>query len=52
MTSDGIPHQVLCLDLASVFSMSPYLMGSEAEPLTLQQWFGLVLAGIAMWVYN
>ena len=23
--------------------MSPYLMGSEAEPLTLQQWFGLVL---------
>ena len=32
--------------------MSPYLMGSEAEPLTLQQWFGLVLAGIAMWVYN
>ena len=52
MTSDDIPHQVLCLDLASVFSMSPYLMGSEAEPLTLQQWFGLVLAGIAMWVYN
>ena len=27
-------------------------MGSEAEALTLQQWFGLVLAGIAMWVYN
>ena len=27
-------------------------MGSEAEYLTLQQWFGLILAGIAMWVYN
>ena len=27
-------------------------MGSEAQTLTLQQWFGLVLAGIAMWVYN
>ena len=43
---------VLCLDLASVFSQFSFLMGSEAETLTLQQWFGLILAGIAMWVYN
>ena len=32
--------------------MFTFLMGSEAQALTLQQWFGLVLAGIAMWVYN
>lgn len=43
---------VLCLDLASIFSMSTFLMGDEAQVLTLQQWFGLVLAAIAMWVYN
>jgi len=43
---------VLCLDLASVFSQFTFLMGSEAQALTLQQWFGLILAGIAMWVYN
>ena len=43
---------VLCLDLASIFSQFSWLMGSEAQMLTLQQWFGLVLAGIAMWVYN
>ena len=43
---------VLCLDLASIFSQFKFLMGSEAEYLTLQQWFGLILAGIAMWVYN
>jgi len=43
---------VLCLDLASIFSQFRFLMGSEAEDLTLQQWFGLILAGIAMWVYN
>ena len=27
-------------------------MGSEAELLTLQQWLGLIIAAIAMWVYN
>ena len=43
---------VLCLDLASVFSQFSFLMGSEAEVLTLQQWFGLIIAGLAMWVYN
>jgi len=43
---------VLCLDLASVFSQFTFLMGDEAQVLTLQQWFGLILAGIAMWVYN
>eukprot|EP00966_Prymnesium_polylepis_P199799 4630583-Prymnesium_polylepis.1 len=43
---------VLCLDLASIFSQFRFLMGSEAQDLTLQQWFGLVLAGLAMWVYN
>jgi len=43
---------VLCLDLASIFSQFTFLMGSEAQVLTLQQWFGLAIAGIAMWVYN
>jgi len=43
---------VLCLDLASVFSQFSFLMGDEAQLLTLQQWFGLIIAAIAMWVYN
>merc|ERR1711966_406439 len=43
---------VLCLDLSSLFSMSKALMGDEAAPLTVQQYMGLILAGIAMWVYN
>ena len=42
---------VLCLDLASFFSQFELLMGSEAERLTLQQWLGLAIAGLAMWVY-
>ncbi|KAL1520522.1 hypothetical protein AB1Y20_022099 [Prymnesium parvum] len=43
---------VLCLDLASLFSQFQFIMGSEAQVLTVQQWFGLIIAGIAMWVYN
>jgi len=43
---------VLCLDLTSIFSMSKALMGDEAEPITLEQGMGLVIAAIAMWVYN
>ena len=43
---------VLCLDITSLLSMSKVLMGSEATPVTLQQYLGLILAGIAMWVYN
>ena len=43
---------VLCLDLTSIFSMSKVLMGDEAEPITLEQGMGLVIAAIAMWVYN
>ena len=43
---------VLCLDLTALLSMSPALMGNEATPVTLQQYLGLILAGISMWVYN
>ncbi|GMI13767.1 hypothetical protein TrVE_jg9630 [Triparma verrucosa] len=43
---------VLCLDLTSLFSMSKLLMGDEATPVTLEQYFGLFLAGVGMWVYN
>lgn len=43
---------VLCLDLTSLFSMSRALMGDEAHPVTLEQYLGLVIAALAMWVYN
>lgn len=43
---------VLCLDLTAVLSMSKALMGDEAQPVALQQYLGLCLAAIAMWVYN
>ena len=29
---------VLCLDLTALFSMSPALMGEQAQPVTLQQY--------------
>ena len=43
---------VLCLDLTALFSMSRALMGDEAQPVTLEQYLGLILAALAMWVYN
>lgn len=43
---------VLCLDLTSLLSMSSFLEGDEATPVTLEQYYGLVLAGIAMWIYT
>jgi len=43
---------VLCLDLTCLFSMSPVLLGDEAQPVTFQQYLGLILAGVAMWTYN
>eukprot|EP00123_Amoebidium_parasiticum_P017004 comp23675_c0_seq1/m.40527 comp23675_c0_seq1/g.40527 ORF comp23675_c0_seq1/g.40527 comp23675_c0_seq1/m.40527 type:complete len:511 (-) comp23675_c0_seq1:577-2109(-) len=43
---------VLCMGVSSIFSMSHALMGAEAEPLTIEQWLGLTVACIAMWVYN
>lgn len=43
---------VLCLDVTSLLSMSKTLQGDEAVPVTLEQYFGLILAAIAMWVYN
>jgi len=43
---------VLCLDLSAILSMSPLLMGSEARPVTLEQYLALFLAGIAMAVYT
>lgn len=43
---------VLCLDLTSLFSMSSALMGDEATPVTAEQYVGLGIAGIAMWVYS
>jgi len=27
-------------------------MGNEATPVTFEQYLGLILAGVAMWVYN
>jgi len=43
---------VLCLDLTSLLSMSSFLSGDEAQPVTFQQYMGLILAGIGMWSYN
>lgn len=43
---------VLCLDLSALLSMCPLLMGSEARPVTIEQYVGLSIAGIAMIVYN
>ncbi|GMI62333.1 hypothetical protein ScalyP_jg5347 [Parmales sp. scaly parma] len=43
---------VLCLDLTSIFGMSKTLMGDEAQNISLEQTFGLVLAGLGMWCYN
>ena len=43
---------VLCLDLTCLFSMSPALMGDEAQPMTLQQYLSLAIAAVAMLVYN
>jgi len=43
---------VLCQDLSSLFSMSSVLMGNEAQPVTFEQYVGLIIAAIAMWVYN
>jgi len=43
---------VVCLDVASVFSQFKFLLGNEAVPLQVEQYFGLLLAALAMWVYN
>lgn len=43
---------VLCLDIASLVSMSKTLQGDEAVMVTVEQYFGLIIAGVAMWVYN
>jgi len=43
---------VLCLDLTCLFSMSRALMGDEAQSVTLEQYLGLLIAAIAMLVYN
>ncbi|GAB5359038.1 hypothetical protein AAMO2058_000510200 [Amorphochlora amoebiformis] len=43
---------VLCLDITSLLSMSKALQGDEAQMVTVEQYFGLVIAGVAMWVYN
>eukprot|EP00656_Telonema_subtile_P000900 TRINITY_DN10432_c0_g1_i2.p1 TRINITY_DN10432_c0_g1~~TRINITY_DN10432_c0_g1_i2.p1 ORF type:complete len:475 (-),score=73.71 TRINITY_DN10432_c0_g1_i2:119-1543(-) len=43
---------VLCQDLSSLFSMSSALMGSEATPVTFEQYIGLIVAAVAMWTYN
>merc|ERR1711966_520573 len=39
-------------DLSALLSMCPLLMGSEARPVTIEQYVGLSIAGIAMVVYN
>jgi len=43
---------VLCLDLTSLLSMSTFLEGIEAQPVTFEQYLGLIIAGMSMWVYN
>jgi len=43
---------VLCLNLCSIFSQFHFLMGDSAQLMSLNDWLGLVLASIALWVYN
>lgn len=43
---------VLCLDISALLSMSPLLMGAEARTVTMEQYLGLSIAGVAMVVYN
>lgn len=43
---------VLCQDLSSLFSMSKALMGQEAQAVTYEQYIGLIIAAVAMWIYN
>jgi len=43
---------VICLDVASLFSQFKFLLGNEAVELHVEQYFGLILAALALWVYN
>jgi len=43
---------VLCLDIASLFSQFRFLMGNEASTLVYEDYLGLAIAAVAMWVYN
>jgi len=43
---------VLCLNLCSIFSQFQWAAGKSAEPMSLNDWLGLILASIALWVYN
>jgi hypothetical protein len=43
---------VLCLDVSSLFSQWSFLMGNEASSLKYEDYLGLVIAAVALWVYN
>eukprot|EP00435_Cladocopium_sp_Y103_P044963 s1217_g12.t2 len=43
---------ILCGNLAGVFSQFEIIGGKSAQILSLEQWMALILATIAMWVYN
>ena len=43
---------ILCGNLAGVFSQFKIIGGKSAQILSLEQWMSLILATIAMWVYN
>lgn len=42
----------LCLDLTNVFSQSRFLVGDSAQPMSLSEWLGTVIATLALWTYN
>jgi hypothetical protein len=43
---------VLCLNLCSIFSQFKWAAGDSAQIMSLNDWLGLILASIALWVYN
>jgi len=43
---------VLCLGLCNIFSTMKFIMGDSAQPLSLNDWLGIIIVGIALWVYN
>jgi len=43
---------VVCLGMCNIFSTSKLIMGASAEPMSLDDWLGVVIVCISLWVYN
>mmetsp|Transcript_28092 Transcript_28092/g.45064 ORF Transcript_28092/g.45064 Transcript_28092/m.45064 type:complete len:448 (+) Transcript_28092:1261-2604(+) len=43
---------VIVFALSSIVGTSPALMGSSAKPITFEQWLGIILGVISLWLYT